>query len=162
MAEYENTIGESDDWYTPPDIFLSLGLMFDLDPCSPGTGHWVPARQVYTKEDDGLTQSWRGLVFMNPPYGGRNGHVPWLEKFLLHGNGIAVVRSYTSAGWFHEHMAKADAWLFPRGKTKFIRPDGSVGKSPGHGVVFVGQGPVAVSALENSGLGILVRPEVCA
>lgn len=44
MAEHENCIGESDDWYTPPSIFEALGLTFDLDPCSPGEGHWVPTR----------------------------------------------------------------------------------------------------------------------
>ncbi|UCL89307.1 DUF1073 domain-containing protein [Pseudomonas sp. HS-18] len=56
---------------------------------------------------------------MNPPFGGRNGHVPWLEKFLAHGNGIAIVRAYTSAAWFHEHAVKGqfkgllvlDRWL---------------------------------------------------
>jgi hypothetical protein len=36
MAEHENSIGESDEWYTPPEIFDALGLTFDLDPCSPG------------------------------------------------------------------------------------------------------------------------------
>jgi hypothetical protein len=63
MAEHEPSIGESDDWYTPPEIFDALGLTFDLDPCSPGPTHWVPARQVFTKQDDGLAQPWSGLVF---------------------------------------------------------------------------------------------------
>ena len=30
MAEHENCIGESDDWYTPPEILDALGLTFDL------------------------------------------------------------------------------------------------------------------------------------
>jgi hypothetical protein len=64
MAEHEPCIGQSDDWYTPPEIFEALGLTFDLDPCSPGPGHWVPARDIYTKADDGLKQPWcvRGPV----------------------------------------------------------------------------------------------------
>ena len=95
MAEHEPCIGKSDDWYTPPEIFAALRLTFDLDPCSPGSTHWVPARKVYTKENDGLAQPWEGCVFMNPPFGGRRGHVPWLQKFLEHRNGIAVVRAYT-------------------------------------------------------------------
>ena len=65
MAEHEPCIGATDDWYTPPDIFDALGLIFDLDPCSPGPAHWVPARKIYTKEDDGLVQPWSGTVFMN-------------------------------------------------------------------------------------------------
>ncbi len=156
MAEHEPCIGQSDDWYTPRDMLEALGERFDLDPCSPGAGHWVPADRVFTKSDDGLSQDWNGFVFMNPPFGGRNGHVPWLEKFLQHGNGIAIVRAYTSAAWFHEYAIRADAMLFPRGKTKFVRPDGSVGGSPGHGVVLLAMGERAKSALRRSGLGLFV------
>jgi|SRR5882724_17676 len=158
MAEYEPSIGASDEWYTPPEIFTALGEYFDLDPCSPGRKHWVPALQVYTKKDDGLSKPWSGYVFMNPPFGGRNGHIPWIKKFLHHNNGIAIVRAYTSAAWFHDWVAPhVDALVFPRGKTKFIRPDGSVGKSPGHGVVLLGLGPRAVNALSRSHLGLFVH-----
>jgi hypothetical protein len=136
-------------------------------------GHWVPARKVFTKRDDGLAQRWRGLVFMNPPFGGREGHIPWLEKFFAHGNGIAIVRAYTSAGWFHDVVKpNAETMLFPRGKTQFIRGTkmqtkkktgevvvhaaGSIGKSPGHGVVLLGMGVRANAALAACGLGWFV------
>ena len=140
----------------PPDIFDALGLIFDLDPCSPGPAHWVPARKIYTKEDDGLVQPWSGTVFMNPPFGRRNGHVPWLRKFLAHGDGVAIVRAYTSSAWFHQWAVKAQTMCFPRGKTKFIRPDGSIGRAPGHGVVLLGMGAVANKALAQCGLGFFV------
>ena len=98
------------------------------------------------------------LVFMNPPFGARYEHVPWLCKFLDHGNGVAIVRAYTSSNWFHEHVVpRAETLVFPRGKTKFVRPNGSVGKEPGHGVVLIGMGEVANAALERSGLGLFVR-----
>lgn len=158
MAEHEPNTGASDEWYTPPDMLNAIGETYDLDPCSPGAEHWIPALSVYTKQDNGLEQPWHGFVFMNPPFGGRNGHIPWLKKFLKHGNGIAVVRAYTSAGWFHDWAIKADAMLFPRGKTKFVRPDGSIGKSPGHGVVLLGIGQRAKDALRESGLGLYVEP----
>lgn len=157
MAEHEPCVGASDDWYTPPAIFAAIGLTFDLDPCSPGPGHWVPARKFYTKADDGLAQPWSGVVFMNPPFGGREGHVPWLKRFFCHGNGIAIVRAYTSSGWFHRVVVpQTETMLFPRGKTKFIRPDGREGGSPGHGVVLLGLGSVANEALRTSGLGFFV------
>lgn len=157
MGQHEPSIGASDEWYTPPAIFAALGERFDLDPCSPGAGHWVPADKVYTAADDGLAQPWRGFVFVNPPFGGRNGHVPWLRKFLAHEHGIAIVRAYTSAAWFHDWAIQADALLFPRGKTKFIRADGSVGKAPGSGIVLLGMGARAMQALERSGLGFYVN-----
>lgn len=169
MAEHEPSIGQSDDWYTPQEIFASLQLIFDLDPCSPGFDHWVPARKVYTKADDGLAQPWHGLVFMNPPFGGRNGHVPWLIKFFDHENGVAVVRSYTSSDWWHEHMHRAEVLLWPRGKTQFIpsaetqarleaqaATKGRIWRNaPGHGVVLIGMGATACNALDNSGLGMV-------
>lgn len=154
MAEHETCTGATDDWYTPPEIFAALGLTFDMDPCSPGPGHWVPARKIYTKADDGLNRHWHGEIFMNPPFGGRFGQVPWLERFLHHGRGVAIVRAYTSSSWWHDLMPRADGILFPRGKTKFIRPDGSVGRSPGHGIVLVGMGDVACQALIRSKLGM--------
>jgi hypothetical protein len=47
----------------------------------------------------------------------------------------------------------AELLLFPNGKTKFHRPDGSVGKEPGTGIVLIGVGRVACEALQQSGLG---------
>ena len=159
MAEHEPSIGMSDDWHTPPEIFAALGLPFDLDPCAPldRTHYFVPADKIYTKSDDGLRQPWFGLTFMNPPFGSRRGHVPWLTKFFAHGNGIAIARAYTSADWFHEYVVpNAETLCFPRGKTKFIRPDGSIGTAPGHGIALIGMGAVANAALERSGLGWFV------
>ncbi len=153
---HEPSIGASDEWYTPPEIFDALKLRFDLDPCSPGEWHWVPAEGVYTKYEDGLLQPWNGRVFVNPPFGKRHGHLPWLARFLDHGNGIAICRAYTSAAWFHEYATKADALLFPRGKTKFIRPDGTVGKAPGHGITLLAMGAECVDALRCSQLGLFI------
>lgn len=155
---HEPSVGITSDWYTPPEIFDALGLVFDLDPCSPfPLSCHVPARHVFNSFDDGLKQPWRGLVFMNPPFGGRNGHVPWLRKFLAHGNGVAIARAYTSSAWFHEWAVNAETMLFPKGKTKFIRPNGEAGKSPGHGVVLLGMGVLANEALRASGLGFYVN-----
>jgi len=126
--------GQSDEWYTPPEIFKALDLVFDLDPCSPGKGYWVPAKYVFTETNDGLL-------------------LPWLEKFIEHGDGIAIVRAYTSCAWFHDWAIKAETICFPRGKTKFIRPDGTIGKSPSFGVAILGMGDVCNEAILKCGLG---------
>jgi hypothetical protein len=156
---YEAAIGLSADWRTPKHYFDALGLIFDCDIASPGLDQcWVPARQCFTKADDGLKQSlppeW--LIFMNPPFndGGRNGVIPWLTKFFDHNNGIAIVRAYTSSGWFHDIVVpRAQLLCFPRGKTQFVAADGTVGKSPAHGIVIIAAGEVACAALLKSGLG---------
>ena len=160
MAEHEPCIGATSNWFTPKSIFDGLRLTFDLDPAHPGRDNpycVVPARKIYTKADNGLVQPWFGLVFMNPPFNGREEHLPWVERFLAHGNGVAIVRAYTSSRWFHKYVVpNAQTLLFPRGKTKFVRPNGSIGTAPGHGIVLVGMGEVANTALEGSGLGWFV------
>jgi hypothetical protein len=158
MAEHEFSIGLSSDWFTPHPIFDALSIkLFDTDPAHPGRDNphcVVPARKIYTKADDGLRQPWHGLVWLNPPFGGRRGQVPWLRKFFAHGNGIALVAARTSADWFHDVVVpNAELLCFPNGKTKFVRPDGSIGKEPGTGVVLIGAGSVACTALRRSGLG---------
>jgi hypothetical protein len=47
--------------------------------------------------------------------------------------------------------------LFPKGKTKFIRPNGSIGRAPGHGIVLLGMGEIANTALRRSQLGLFVE-----
>lgn len=78
------------------------------------------------------------------------------EPASLPGQYFAIVRAYTSSWWFHEFAVKAETMLFPKGKTKFIRSDGTVGKAPGHGVVLLGMGDVCNRAMEKSGLGFFV------
>ena len=167
MAEHVPSIGLSDDWHTPPEIFAALRLRFDLDPCAPidRTYYFVPADKIYTKVDDGLLQLWCGRVFMNPPFGCRRGHVPWLLKFFAHGDGIAICRA--SSDWWHEVVIpNAQTLFFPRGKTKFIRPNGTVGTAPGHGIALIGMGQICNDALRacerRRGLGWFVdlRPAV--
>lgn len=174
MSKHEPCVGGSDDWFTPKSYFDAFGITFALDPCSPGGGHWVPAQRVFTKADDGLIQDWgAGSVFMNMPFGGRHGHVPWLVKFFAHGDGIAIARAYTSSDWWHDVVApSAETLLFPRGKTQFVRgsemrsvsrkgevtihPAGTIGTSPGHGVALIGMGARCNNALRNCGLGMFI------
>ena len=61
---------KSDEWATPQELFdqLNREFNFSLDPCATDENH--KCDKYYTKEIDGLAQSWaRENVFMNPPYG---------------------------------------------------------------------------------------------
>lgn len=145
MSHWE-TEGKSDDWYTPAYIFDALDCGFDVDVAAPENGPLhVPCDSWIWR--DSLDEEWRGFVWMNPPFGGRNGLTPWLDKFIAHGNGIALVPDRTSAPWWQEMAAFTDQILFIAGKVKFIRPDGSIGKSPSVGTTLVGIGPKATYAL---------------
>lgn len=162
MSSWES-IGATDEWYTPEYIFDALGESFDLDVASPAVRWHVPARVWLTENDDGLKYApfWpeQDFIWMNPPFGGRNGLVPWLDAFFDHGNGIALTPDRTSAPWWQDANAKADATLFIAGKVKFIRPDGSEGKSPGTGTTLFASGERAVIALrraQEASLGVVM------
>lgn len=147
--------GASDEWYTPRYIFDALDVTFDLDVAAPEQRTHVPA--ISKAVSAGLSVPWKGFVWMNPPFGGRNGPVPWLDKFFEHGNGIALTPDRTSTDWWQDAAQKSDAICFVRGKIKFERPDGSVGKSPSNGTTLFAAGDRAVAALVWSNLGIVTR-----
>jgi hypothetical protein len=158
MSAWE-AAGQSDEWYTPPHIFTALGEVFDLDVAAPlgGPPH-VPCTGWITQES--LSAEWGGFVWMNPPFGGRNALVPWLDKFFAHGNGIALTPDRTSAPWFQDSLHRCDAILFVAPKVKFERPDGSIGGSPGHGVALFAAGERATLALRRAHgvIGFLLTP----
>jgi len=161
MSVWESCIGASDEWYTPRAVFDALGCWFDLDVAgaSQAPGH-VPTNHSIILPRDGLAEPWNGFVWMNPPFGGRNGIVPWLDRFFAHGNGIALTPDRTSAPWWQDAAHRADAILFTRGKPKFERPDGTPGKSPGHGVTLFAAGRNGCLALHRAklaGFGFVVE-----
>lgn len=161
MSAWESN-GKSDEWYTPRYIFDALGEWFDLDVAAPQDGGpHVPCGEFY--ESDSLNRPWFGFVWMNPPFGGRNGLVPWLDRFFQFGNGIALTPDRTSAPWWQDAARKADATLFISGKVKFERPDGTLGKHPGNGTTLFATGDRAVDALRRAstnGLGLLMMKDV--
>lgn len=153
-------IGQSDEWYTPAAVFDALGCRFNLDVAHPAKLYPITPCGVWY-DDHGLYRDWYGFVWMNPPFGGRNALVPWLDKFFAHGNGIALTPDRTSAPWFQDAWCKADAVLFTR-KIRFIRPCGSDAGSPGHGTALWAAGKQATEALERAqsvGFGIIAYPK---
>jgi hypothetical protein len=161
LGTHEQCLGATDEWYTPPEIFEALDCWFDIDVASPGQSvtPWIPADTFISC--DSLTEDWYGFVWMNPPFGGRNGLVPWLEKFIAHKNGIALVPDRTSAPWWQQFAPIMDQTLFVAKKIKFI--DGRTGErgpSPAQGTCLFGLGDKACKALyeaTRSDLGHLMQ-----
>lgn len=159
MSAYESA-GETDEWYTPPFVFDALGCVFDVDVACPVDRTHIATPAYRFINADSLSMSWEGFVWMNPPFGHQSTKRAWLNKFFDHGNGIALTPDRTSAPWFREAWARADLVMFTP-KLKFVRPDGSVGESPGTGTCLWAAGDRGVSALrsaERAGLGVLGQP----
>lgn len=149
--------GKKYEWYTPPEIFRGLNVCFDLDPCHPNFKTYVPTKKYYTIADDGLIKPWAGRVWMNPPFGGRNGYFKWIDKFIKHNNGIGLFTSLTSSAGFHKYIPQMDAILFPEGKTRFYGKVGKLAGDPFNGVVLFALGRENVETLKASGLGIFFK-----
>lgn len=95
--------GLRDDWKTPRWLLERLGS-FTMDPSGGVDG-------------DGLMMPWEGCVFINPPYGPWTGK--WVDRLLLHGDGIALVAARTDTSWFQRAANAKVAFFFFRGRLRF-------------------------------------------
>ena len=113
----------TDNWATPQDFFdkLNAEFHFDLDVCADEINH--KCDKYYTKEQDGLTMPWKGIVWCNPPYGREIGQ--WVRKALFASvDGATVVMlipARTDTKWFHDYIYKRDnvEIRFVKGRLKF-------------------------------------------
>jgi len=135
--------GENE-WYTPAEIIADarrvLG-MIDLDPASSEQAQTVvQARQYFSLADDGLMRMWHGNVWLNPPYA-----QPFIEQFADKmiaevqacrvTQAIMLTHNYTDTAWFQKLAAQADAVCFPKGRIRFVAPDGTLA-APTQGQAF--------------------------
>ena len=125
MKDFNLNTTNSDEWLTPPEILRALGP-FDLDPAAPIVRPWDMAARHYTKDDDGMVQTWEGRVWINPPYGRET--FRWLSRLAEHGSGLALIFARTETQGFHaEIWGKARAIFFFRGRLRFHRVTGERG-----------------------------------
>ena len=113
---------KTDLWSTPQDLFDALTLNFDftLDPCA--TYENAKCSKYYTKEQDGLKQSWQGeRVFVNPPYGREISK--WVKKAYEESSNCKVIvmllPARTDTKWFHDYIYKKAQIEFIKGRLKF-------------------------------------------
>ncbi len=68
----------TDMWATPQEFFnkLNAEFNFEIDVCAISEN--AKCDLFYSPEKDGLKQKWRGICWMNPPYGREIGK--WVKK----------------------------------------------------------------------------------
>lgn len=111
----------TDMWATPQDFFdkLHAHFRFETDVCAIPSN--AKCANFYTPEDDGLRQEWKGVCWMNPPYGRAIGS--WVEKAYRDAkkNGATVVcllPARVDTRWWHDYCAKGEVY-FVKGRLKF-------------------------------------------
>lgn len=110
----------TDMWATPQAFFdkLNAEYGFTLDACA---SHENAKCQFYfTKEVNGLSRKWSGVVWMNPPYGREIGD--WMRKAyessLSGATVVCLVPARTDTKWWHDYAMKGEI-DFIRGRLKF-------------------------------------------
>lgn len=109
-------------WETPQEFFDKLDdeFHFTLDACA--TSENAKCKRFYDEVQDGLTQSWNGVVWCNPPYG-RKITGKWVKKGYESALGGATVvmllPARTDTAWFHDYVYGKAEIRFIRGRIKF-------------------------------------------
>lgn len=149
MKPHETAVGETVEWYTPPELFDRIGLRFDLDPACPiDKPEWLPADRWFSEH--GETQRWEGRVWLNPPYGAA---LPaFVSRMVEHRDGMMLSASRTESRWWQSAASSSDALCFLRERLYFIRGDGFRNRST-HGSTLFAWGADCVLALRRANLG---------
>lgn len=115
--------GDGREWGTPPEVFdpLHAEFQFTVDVCATPVNARLP--RYFTREQDGLAQSWVGeRAWMNPPYG-REVYA-WTRKARLEAARGALVVGLLPAScdlrWWHEDVIGHAEVRYLRGRVRFL------------------------------------------
>lgn len=152
LGMFTSTTGE---WPTPAAFFAALHeeFGFTLDPCATAENAKCP--DYYTKEDDGLTKPWDGVVFVNPPYG--RGINLWVERAWHESRRgstvVMLIPARTDTAYWHDYAMRSSEIRFIRGRLDFFgaRSKGHNAPFPSAVVVFRPgcEGPPVVSSIDR-------------
>jgi len=112
---------KSEVWATPQDFFNALDeeFGFETDVCAIAAN--AKCRRYFTPEMDGLKQEWRGVCWMNPPYG--RAIAAWIQKaFESACEGatvVALVPARTDTRWWHDYAQRATEIRLVKGRLRF-------------------------------------------
>ena len=137
----------SNEWYTPKEYVEAARAVMggiDLDPASNDIAQrWIKAAKYHTKDTDGLSQSWSGRVWLNPPWGRLAGEfvANLIEEFRAGRvtEFVTLVNAHsTDAQWF---QALWDGILCFTDHRINYHSETEVTNGSTHGSVFVYFGP---------------------
>lgn len=142
-AAWKKAMGEVDkhrvsytgenEWYTPAEYIEAAREVMggiDLDPASSEKAQIVvKAAEFFTVQRDGLSQSWHGRVWMNPPYS-QPLIANFIEKLIAEATegrveqAIVLTHNSSDTLWFHRLEEMAALLCFTRGRIAFVDPQG--------------------------------------
>lgn len=152
MVVHDAAVGATVEWYTPASLFDRLGAQFDLDPAGADADR-VPASRKFDRADDGLSRTWAGHVWLNPPYGPAG--VAFIDRMIAHGDGLLLLPSRTETAVYQRALGAATVTCFLRERLWFTRGDGFRGRSSFGSTLFA-FGAWAADVLVDADLGHVI------
>lgn len=127
MASFEKKFESiKQDWNTPKELFNKLNNEFNFEWDLAASSDNTLCQNFYTKEDNGLTKTWNGTCWLNPPYGDKDSKmVDWIKK--AHNDTqnnpnltvVMLIPARTNTKWFHNYCMKSYEVKFICGRPKF-------------------------------------------
>lgn len=122
-----------DEWSTPSwliELCCDVVGLFDLDPASNEAARKiVGAPTYYTKKTNGLDKTWKGNVWLNPPYS-RDLVKAFAQRAVSEWDRCNVkmmfvlVNTSSAAAWWHQLARAATLTIFLPKRVDFWHPDG--------------------------------------
>jgi phage N-6-adenine-methyltransferase len=111
---------KTDLWATPQDFFDRYNSIYNFTTDVCATEENAKCSHYYTRETDGLRQTWSGNCWMNPPYGREIKQ--WMQKAYESSlNGatvVCLVPARTDTAWWHDYAMQGQI-EFIRGRLRF-------------------------------------------
>ncbi len=109
------------DWITPDDLFNRLDERFNFEWDLAADEINAKCKKFYTKEQDGLSQEWQGVCWLNPPYGsGTHKLSAWVKKASeSDATVVMLIPARTNTKWWHKYCLTASSVIFLEGRPKF-------------------------------------------
>jgi phage N-6-adenine-methyltransferase len=112
---------KTETWETPQDFFDALDREFGFETDVCALPENAKCRRYFTPDVDGLKQTWRGVCWMNPPYG--RVIAAWMKKaFESAQEGatvVALVPARTDTRWWHDYAKRSSEIRFVKGRLRF-------------------------------------------
>ena len=115
------------DWITPDSVFLPLNEEFGFTCDLAAAEDNKKCFSYFGKSDNGLIQEWKGVCWLNPPYGEKGSKlVDWIKKAYnscqedASLSVVMLIPARTNTKWFRDYCMKAAEIRFIIGRPKFV------------------------------------------
>ena len=116
---------ERNDWETPDELFNEMNAEFCFTVDLAASAENAKCKRYFTADDNALRQPWKGVCWLNPPYGEArdNRLAVWVKKAWEESQRgatvVMLIPARTNTNWFHDYCLRYGEVRFVRGRPLF-------------------------------------------